>query len=368
MIRLTVPGLADAEVEATSRVLRSGMLVQGPEVARFEERIAERCARAHAMAVTNGTAALELALRALGIGPGDEVIVPDVTWPSPAHAVLQVGATPVLIDVDAAEWNAVPDAYRAAVSPATRGAIAIDQFGMPARLSEIVAALPGVSVIEDAACAIGSTRAEGPCGKGSVISTLSFHPRKVLVTGEGGMCLTDDAAIAERIRILRNHGQRSVGEFACASGNMRMTEVAAAIGLVQLDRLDGMLTQRRHLAARYHAHLKHVVFQKAPENALSNWQTFGVLLPAGKNADDRDRVVAALRTRDVEAGRLSYALHRLAPLQAAAESAKSKARAFTCSEQIVDRGFALPLYASMDDETQDRVINALEHALAEVIQ
>lgn len=368
MIRLTVPGLSDLEVEATARVLRSGMLVQGAEVARFEEGIAAKCERAHAVGVTNGTAALELALRALGIGAGDEVIVPDVTWPSPAHAVLQVGATPILIDVDKNEWNATANAYVAAKSPATRAAIAIDQFGMPARLAEIVAALPSIPVIEDAACAIGSTRADGPCGKGSVISTLSFHPRKVLVTGEGGMCLTDDPAIAERLRILRNHGQRSVGEFACASGNMRLTEVAAAIGLVQLDRLDAMVTRRRHLAARYKALLKRVVYQDGPSGAQSNWQTFGVMLPEGHSADDRDRVVAALRTREVEAGRLSYALHRLAPLSIAADQARAASRTFVNAENIVDRGFALPLYASMDDQTQDRVIEALEHSLAEVLR
>ena len=362
MIRLTVPGLADAEVDAVSRVLRSGMLVQGAEVARFEEGVAAKTERAHAVAVTNGTAALELALRALDIGTGDEVLVPDVTWPSPAHAVLAVGAKPVLVDVDAHEWNATPDAFRRARTSATRAAIAIDQFGMPARIPEIAVALPGLPILEDAACAIGSRRADGPCGKGSVIATFSFHPRKVLVTGEGGMCVTDDAALADRLRILRNHGQRSVGEFASASGNTRMTEMAAAIGSVQLGRLDAMLERRQHLALRYQSKLTRVSTQRAPEGASSNWQTFGVLLPAGKVADDRDRVVASLRNRGVEAGRLSYALHRLPHLAAFAQ-----AKMFDAASDIVDRGFALPLYASMDDATQDQVLDALDHALDEVL-
>lgn len=362
MIRLTVPGLDDAEVNAVASVLRSGMLVQGTQVARFEEGIAARTERAHAVAVTNGTAALELALRALDIKAGDEVIVPDVTWPSPAHAVLSVGATPVLIDVDPLEWNAGPDAFQRARTPKTRAAIVIDQFGMPARLNEIADVLPGLPIVEDAACAIGSKRSDGPCGKGSVIATFSFHPRKVLVTGEGGMCVTDDAAIADRLRILRNHGQRSVGEFAAASGNTRMTEMAAAIGVVQLARLDDMLQQRTHLAERYRSKLTRVAFQDVPNGAQSNWQTFGVMLPEGRTADDRDRLVASLRNRGVEAGRLSYAVHRLAPL-----APHVRGRSFPVAEAIVDRGFALPLYASMDDATQDVVLEALQHALDEVL-
>ncbi len=367
MIRLTVPGLDEREVAAASRVLLSGMLVQGAEVARFEEKIAARTSRAHAVAVTNGTAALELALRALGIGKGDEVIVPAVTWPSPAHAILSVGADPVLIDVDRDDWNGAPDAYTRARGPRTKAAIAIDQFGMPARLPEIATALGALPIVEDAACAIGSTRASGPCGHGSIIATLSFHPRKVLTTGEGGMCLTDDAAIADKLRILRNHGQRNVGEFAGASGNMRLTEVAAAIGIEQLAKLDDALRVRRHLAARYIASLRGLTPQKAPPGADPNWQTFGVLLPDGSTADHRDRLVAALRARGVEAGRLSYALHRIPSLANAAALSRSRGISFEQTERVVDQGLALPLYASMDDATQDRVLEALDHAMREVL-
>lgn len=356
MIRLAVPDIGDEEIAAATRVLRSGMLVQGAEVARFEALCAERCARRHAVAVANGTTALDLALAVLGVGAGDEVLVPDLTWPSPAHAVLRAGATPVLVDVDAHEWNAMPAAFAAARTPRTRAAIAIDQFGNPARVPEIVRALDGIAVIEDAACAIGSLRSDGPCGSGSVLATLSFHPRKVVTTGEGGMVLTDDDAIAERLRELRNHGQRAPGDFVVAGGNQRLSEVAAALGATQMERLDALLASRRRIAARYRESLPLLTFQRAPDGALPNAQTVGALSPEHAG---RDGVVEGLKARGVEVGKLSYALHTLASLPGHGDVGS-----YPNTTALVERGLALPAYATMDEATQEKVIAAVREVLA----
>lgn len=358
-IRLASPTLGVEEERAIARVLATGMLVQGREVEALEREVAARCGRAHGVAVSSGTAALELALRALDVA-GGEVIVPDLTWPSPAHAALLAGATPVLVDVDAREWNASPDAIAAARTPRTRAAIAIDQLGVPARHAEIAHALGGaVPVIEDAACAIGSTIDGRPCGSFGVVACLSFHPRKVLTTGEGGMCLTDDASLAAELRALRNHGQRAPGEFACAGPNLRLTEMQAAMGRAQLARLDAIVAARRALADRYRARLPEgVVPQALPPGATRNEQTFGVVLSEALGSAARDRAIESLRGEEIEAGRLSYALHTLPSLAAA-----RRVGALDAASAIVARGLALPLHGAMVGADVDRVLDALSRAL-----
>ena len=354
MIRLARPEIGDEEVRAVERVLRSGMLVQGEEVARFEQALGERCARAHAVAVSSGTAALVLALEALEVGAGDDVLVPDLTWPSPAHAVRLVGASPVLVDVDPAEWNATPRAFAAARTDRTRAAIVIDQFGFPARHDAIASALPGVTLVEDAACAIGADYQGRPCGARGAIACLSFHPRKVVTTGEGGACLTDDDALAERLRVLRNHGLTGPGRFERPAGNHRLTEMAAAMGSVQLARLDVVLEARRERARRYRDGLPELGWQRAAPGSEPSYQTMGALLPAGT---DRDRLVADLRARGVEIGLLSYALHRLDSL------AGSGGGPFPHAEDVADRGIALPLHSRLSPNDQDLVIDALRSML-----
>lgn len=328
------------------------MLVQGREVEAFEHRVAERCARAYAIAVSSGTAALELSLRALGISAG-EVMVPDLTWPSPAHAVALVGATPVLVDVDEREWNAGAQSFADARTPDTKAAIVIDQFGAPARHREIAAAMGELPLIEDAACAIGSLIGGRACGSFGVVSCLSFHPRKVITTGEGGMCLTDDPSLAAELRILRNHGQRAPGQFVAApSGNFRLTEMQAAMGRVQLGRLDAIVEARRRLADRYRERLpSELRTQALADGALRNEQTFGVLLPSGI---DREGIIEALARANIESGRLSYALHTLPSLRLA-----RRASALERTSQIVEAGLALPLHGGMSLADVDRVVNAL---------
>jgi perosamine synthetase len=360
MIRLTRPVLGEAETRAVEGVLATGMLVQGERVAAFEARVAAQTGRRHAIAVSSGTGALELALRALGVGSGDEVGVPALTWPSPAHAVALVGATPVLADVDLREWNVTPATLHAAWTPRMRAAIVIDQFGNPARIVELARAAGELPLIVDAACSLGSVLDARPCGSYGVIACLSFHPRKVITTGEGGMCLTDDDAIAARLRVLRNHGQRGTGEFVEAAGNVRMSEIAAAIGVAQMERLDGIVTRRRTLAARYVEALAGFEMQQEPPGGLANRQTLGVLLPAGAGAtvERRDAVVSALRAGGVEAGLLSYALHRLPSLAGARHGR------LEVTEDVVDRGLALPLHPGMSEEDVTRCADAFREAVS----
>lgn len=354
-IPIARPELGAEESAAVAEVLRSGMLVSGRLVEDFERGLADRCGRRHAVCVANGTAALELALRALGVDDG-EVLVPALSWPSPAHMAAWVGATPRLVDIDPASWNGTGPALAAARTEATRCAIAIDQFGVPAEHPAISAALEGLPIVEDAACAIGSTLDGRPCGSFGDIACLSFHPRKVVTTGEGGACLTDDDGLADALRVLRNHGQRAVGDFALAGPNERLTEMQAAIGLVQLGRLDAMIERRHAICDAYREVLPGLglAVQAHPAGSRVNEQTFGCLAPT---AADRERIVAGLRERGIGAGILSYAMTRIGSLAHLGQSAP-------VAEDVEARGLALPVYPAMTDADVADVLAALAAAAA----
>ncbi len=360
MIPLTVPALGIEEISAVERVLRSGMLVQGKEVEAFEAELCRRTSRKHAVAVANGTVALELALRVLGIGPADEVLCPNLTWPSPAHAIRAVGATVVLVDVDPSEWNVTAEALRAAVTPRTKAAIVIDQFGNPARHAAIAQALPGLALIVDAACSLGSSYQGAPCGSHGIVACTSFHPRKVLTTGEGGALFLDDDALDKTLRALRNHGQAAPGSFVCASGNARLTEMAAAMGRAQLEKLDALCAARRRLAARVFEAVPSLSGQRAPEGSSPNHQTLGVLIgERGAGSAARDAFIEALSQRGVQAGRLSYALHTLPQFAEEAEAARRAQRDLSVSADIAARGLALPLFPGMSEEQLAQLVEAL---------
>lgn len=352
MIPLARPWIDDAELDAVAAVLRSGMLVQGALVARFEAALADRCGRRFAVAVANGTSALGLAYRALGLERGDEVVVPALTWPSPAHAAAELGLMVRLADVDAGEWNATPETFAAARAPGTRLLVAIDQFGCPAR-EEILTL--GVPVLEDAACALGSVFASGrPCGSLGLASCLSFHPRKLVTTGEGGAVLTDDEGLAQTLRELRNHGQRVPGEFARAAGNARLGELQAAMGLAQLEKLDAMIEARRdHARAIRDALGDRLRFQCSPAGARTNEQTLGARLPEGV---ERGAFLDAVRAAGVQAGLLSYDLASIGTLAGAHDVPEARA--------LATRGVALPLFPQMSEPERERVIAAVHAALA----
>lgn len=356
MIPLSRSLLGAGELDAVARVLDSGRLVQGEQVLEFERLTAARVGRAHAVAVANGTAALRLALAAVGVGPGDDVLVPDLTWPSPGHAVIELGARPILVDVDADEWNVTAAALLAARTPQTRALIVVDQFGNPAHTAQIEQAFADLPLIVDAACSLGSHDGERPCGARGRIATLSFHPRKVVTTGEGGMCLTNDAELAQRLRELRNHGQGVPGVFQRASGNYRLSELAAGVGVAQLQRLDTMLVERARIAARYRDALGRFAPQRLPEGARSNHQTFGIVLP---HALRRDAVISELRALGVEAARLSFALHTLPQFATSAREAAAAGRTFPEATRLAEHGIALPLWPGLSNDEQRHVIASL---------
>jgi dTDP-4-amino-4,6-dideoxygalactose transaminase len=377
VIRLTRPYFSDAEAVALTEVLASGMLIQGARVAAFETAVRDYLLglgapsepALRALAVSSGTTALELCLATTprGVTAGDEVIVPTVTWPSPGNAVLLRNADAVLVDVDPSTWNLSPAEVARALTPRTRAIIAVDQFGVPAEVPALRALASDIDLIEDAACAIGSTLHGVPCGVLGDVGTYSFHPRKVVTTGEGGMVLTHDGARADRIAALRNHGQRTVGVFVGAGPNARLSELHAALGVLQMAKLDEMLTRRRRLASAIRDAVA-LAWQGAPEGSTVNHQTLGFVLPtptagpfAGDRRSARDALVAALREAGVEAGILSYALHRLPQFAALGVN---NVRRFPVADAVVDGGVAVPLHPGMSEDDAGVVIDELKRLAA----
>src|SRR5262245_30747520 len=264
-IPITKPFLAKREELAVLEVLRSGWLVQGPKVAEFERTVAAYVGAQYAVATSSCTTALHLALVLHGIGNGDEVIVPSFTFIATANAVIYTGATPVFADIDPRTYNIAPDAVEAAITPRTKAIMPVHQIGLAADMDRLtaIAHRHRLVLLEDAAPAIGATYKGRRVGGLGNPACLSFHPRKVITTGEGGMLLTEDEAVAERARTLRAHGmsvsdlerhhaERLVVEAYHELGyNYRMTDLQAAIGIEQIRRLDGMIERRRDVARRY---------------------------------------------------------------------------------------------------------------------
>ncbi|MGQ4418029.1 DegT/DnrJ/EryC1/StrS family aminotransferase [Streptomyces sp. SAS_269] len=368
-IPVMIPWLGEEEARAASDAVLSGWVAQGPRVAAFERAFAERVGAEHAIAVSSCTTALHLSLFALGLGPGDEVVVPSLSFIATANAVRYVGAEPVFADVESATGNLTPATVEAVRTPRTRAVLAVHQGGVPADVHALRAACADwdLPLVEDAACAIGTTVGGKPVGHGALIAAWSFHPRKVVTTGEGGMVTTDDAEWAERLRRLREHGMNASAAQRHASTkpvlesylevgyNYRMTDIQAAVGLVQLDKLDAMIVRRRELAARYDRLLRDVpglTPVRDPAHGQSNFQSYWVLLdedfPVG-----RDDLLAALAGAGVSARRGIMAAH-LEPAYAGHPHAP-----LPVTERISRDSLILPLFHMMTEAQQDRVVTAL---------
>jgi dTDP-4-amino-4,6-dideoxygalactose transaminase len=347
LIRLAWPDLGPEELAEVAEVLESGRLTMGPKVAELETELARICGREHAVAVSSGTAALHLALLALEIGEGDEVIVPAYTFPATANVVALAGARPVLVDVDPETMNVDPSAVAAAVTGRTRAVMVVHLFGRPARWDEVRAAVPeGVHLVEDAAGALGARRRGAPCGGLGEIACLSFHPRKIVTTGEGGAVVCADGELARRVRTLRHHGQRADGEFETAAFNYRLSDILAAVGLPQLRRLDELLETRSRLAVGYGERLRGMVeTPTADEGDIHGWQAYVVRL------DRRDEARAALREAGIESQIGTYALHRLAPY--------ADQGPFPGAAACYQRALALPLHPRLAPAELDRVVESL---------
>jgi dTDP-4-amino-4,6-dideoxygalactose transaminase len=367
------PWLGEEEAQAAAAAVASGWVAQGPRVAQFEAAFAEAIGVEHAVAVSSCTTALHLALIAAGIGPGDEVVAPSLSFIATMNAARYVGADPVFADVDPATLNLVPATIEPRLTGKTRAVIVADQAGVPADLDAIRALCEpqGVAVIEDAACAAGAVYRGRPAGATASLATFSFHPRKLLTTGEGGMITTPDADVAARLRRLREHGmsvgaaerhasqQPVIERYLEVGYNYRMTDVQAAIGLVQLAKLGRQIERRRELAARYQellAGIPGLVTVRDPGYGTTNYQSFWVQLPDGFPVS-RDDLLRMLADAGVSARRGIMAAH-LEPAYAG----------FLCpplpvTERVTAGSLILPLFHELTADEQDLVVSVV-HAAA----
>ena len=367
-IPIAQPSLTGDEAEAVAEVIRSGWIAQGPQVAAFEQEFAACVGAPYACAVSSGTAALHVALVALGVQPGDEVITVSHSFIATANSIRYCGATPVFVDIEPTTFNMDPSLLERAITPRTRAILCVHQMGMPCDLRTIldVACRHRLRVIEDAACALGSEIMwEGQwerLGKPHAdITCFSFHPRKVITTGEGGMLTTAQRTWDQRFRMLRHQGLTADDAYGLIGFNYRMTDIHAAIGREQLKRLTGMMTRRRALAERYRTRLADISglgLPAEPSWARSNWQSYCVRLP---ERCDQQQVMQALRQRGVATRRGIMCIHR----EAAYADAMQR-RSLPISETAQDQCLILPLYDHMTHDEQDHVIAALRTACQEV--
>lgn len=348
-IRLAWPDVGAEELAAVAEVLESGMLTMGAKVPELEELVAAACGVPHAVAVSSGTAALHLAVLALGIGPGDEVVVPAYTFPATANAVELCGAKAVLCDVDPGTFNLDLARLPAALSPRTKAVLAVHLFGRPLDWDALAELVPdGVALVEDAAGALGASYGGRPCGSLGILGCLSFHPRKIVTTGEGGAVTSADAELADAVRRLRHHGIATRGEFDIPQPglNYRLADILCAVGIPQLRRLEELHAARSRVAAGYTERLCGLVATPDAEPGdRHGWQAYVVSL------DRRDEALAALRAQGIEAQIGTYALHRL--------SAYRDQGAFPGADAAFERALALPFHTKLTDADLDRVAAAL---------
>ena len=372
-IPIARPVLDEVEVEAVRRVILSGWVTQGPEVAAFEREFAEFVGAPHACAVSNCTTALHLALLAVGVGAGDEVITVSYSFIATANAVRYCNATPVFVDVDPATYNIDPALIEPAITARTKAILVVHQLGMPCDLARVVeiGRRRGIPVIEDAACASGSEiewngRWEKIGRPHSDIACFSFHPRKVVTTGDGGMLTTAHPEYDARFRLWRQHsmsvadtvrhGARDVifESYPEVGFNYRMTDLQAAIGRVQLKRLPEIMATRRRLAAQYGEMLAGIPGVRVPHEpawARSNWQSYCVGLPEGC---DQRRVMQHMLDQGIATRRGVMCIHREAPY-----ADRSRTTALPVSEHCQDSHIILPFFTQLTQEELQRVVDEL---------
>jgi len=369
-VPLSAPDISQADIDAVTSVLRTPHLSLGPELPAFEAALAQYHAVPHAVAVSSGTAGLHLALLTLGIGQGDEVIVPSFAFIAVANAVLQVGATPIFTEIDPVTLNLSPNAAEQAITPRTRAILVVHTFGVPADMDSLyaIASRHNLLIVEDACEAIGAQFGDPPhsrrAGSFGHLAVLGFYPNKQITTGEGGAILSHDPAHAARLRSLRNQGRIPSGDwldYAEPGYNYRLSELACALGRTQLSRIAEILTLRTAAAQRYQALLQSVPGLELPPLNLPqrtiSWFVYVVRLP---EQIDRDQVQAALASRGIATGRYFAPIH-LQPAWRSHPSAGSASLPIT--ESIARRTLGLPFFNRITLAQQQQVAAELINAL-----
>lgn len=376
MIRLTIPSVAEDDLQAVRATLASGYLVQGPKVAAFEQAVADYLGLPYAVAVSSGTAALHLALLALGVGPGDLVITTAYSWPATANVIELCGAQPVFVDIRPDTFNLDPECLKETLDrlqadralPRVRAVLPVHAFGQMADMPQIadLAGRYGLPVVEDAACALGASVDGRRAGTWGVMGCFSFHPRKNITTGEGGMITTQDLKLARTLRAMRNHGldpEAASLDFIMPGFNYRMTEFQAALGLTQMAKLDRIISARRRLAARYDELLQGtpITAPFVAANSYAVYQSYVALLPEHL-APKRRLLIDELKAKGIETTIGTYNI----PLTTYYRHRYGyKTRDFLMSDRAFKAALTLPVYEGLTEAQQIKVnkniINLLDH-------
>jgi len=362
MIRLSKPHITNKQqlMDYFAEILDEGYFVQGRYVQAFEEGLKSYLGVKHCVAVSSGTAALHIALLAIGVGPADEVIVPAFTFPATANVIELIGAKPVLVDVDLATFNINVEAIEEKITDKTKAIMVVHLFGNPVDMHSVMslAKRHGIKVVEDAAGALGSSYDGAKCGCIGDVGCFSFHPRKIVTTAEGGAIVTNDSEIAEKARILRNHGMVQVGyskDFILAGFNYRMNEFEAAMGLAQVNEIAELLRERIAIASEYMQRLSNIPnlhFQQTTNKSLNSYQAFLIRLDGLANV----KVIERLLRYNVESTVGAYALHMLTYYSRKYGYDESE---FPIAAMLHRCTVALPFYNGMTREELDKVSEAV---------
>ena len=372
-IPISLPSTGEEEWQALQEPLLSGWLTQGPKVAEFESRFAERHGVKHGIATTSCTTALHLILTALGIGPGDEVIVPAFTWVATANVVIYCGAIPIFVDVAPTTCNLAIEQVAVKVTDRTKAIIPVHLFGRCVDMDALTDVAPGIPLVEDAACASGAVYKDRSAGSLGIAGAFSFHPRKSITTGEGGMITTNDDGLAEKMRIMRNHGasvseeQRHLGpkpyilpEFNLLGFNYRMTDLQGAVGLVQLTKLDGLIQERQRWATYYSQQLSSLDWLHTPRVSADykhGWQAYVCYVDETCAPMPRNKLMEALQAQGISTRPGTHAVHMLGYYKDRfGVVAEDFPGAWTCDRYTL----ALPLHNRMTADDYDYVVTKLK--------